>query len=133
MLAVIALFFTALALWYGQQYWRIAIDEATATALSVRAESEAKLGKVVLGDPNRYFASYRYVDASGGEHASRQAISRDLYEALSQGDVPLKVHYSRSHPDLNALDLDGVRWVSIIVAALAAIAWIAALLRITGS
>lgn len=130
MLVAIASVFTALALWYGQLYWRIALDEATTPALSVRSESEVKLGKVVLGDPKRYFASYRYVDANGDEHASRQAISRDLYEALSRGDVPPNVHYSRSHPELNVLDLDSVRWASIILAVVAAVVWIAALVRV---
>ncbi|CAN1722397.1 DUF3592 domain-containing protein [Hyphomicrobium sp. 1Nfss2.1] len=131
MLVAIALLATALAAWYGHTYWLIARDGATAQALAVRPESERKLGKVVLGDPNRYFASYRFFDEGGREHAGRQTISRDLYEGLSQtGDVTLTVHYSRSRPDVNVIDLDAVRWVSIILAALAGVVWIAALLRV---
>lgn len=130
MLVAIALLATGLAAWYGHTYWLIASDGATAQAQSVRPASERKIGKMVLGDPNRYFASYRFVDESGREHASRQTISRDLYEALSQGDVPLIVHYSRARPDVNVVDLDAVRWVSIILAALAGVVWIAALLRL---
>ena len=130
MLVAIALLATGLAAWYGHTYWLIASDGATARALSVRPEVERKLGKVVLGDPNRYFASYRFVDESGREHAARQTISRDLYEAISQGAAPLTVHYSRARPDVNVLDLDAVRWVSIILAALAGVVWIAALLRV---
>lgn len=130
MLMAIALVATALAAWYGHTYWLIVSDGGSAKALSVRPESERKLGKVVLGDPNRYFASYRFIDEGGREHAGRQTINRDLYEALSQGAVPLTVRYSRSRPDVNVVDLDAVRWVSIILAALASVAWIAALLRV---
>lgn len=130
MLAAIALLATLVAAWYGHTYWLVAADGQTTAALSVRPESEPKLGKTVIGDPNRYFASYRYMDESGREHAARQSIGRDLYEALSQGDLPLKVRYSRAHPDVNVLDLDSVRWVSIILAGLAAGMWIVALLRL---
>jgi len=130
MLLAIALLATALAAWYGHTYWLIASDGATTQALSVRPESERKLGKVVLGDPNRYFAGYRFVDASGHEHAARQTISRDIYEAISERAIPLTVHYSRSRPDVNVVDFDAVRGVSIILAALASVAWIAALLRV---
>ena len=130
MLAAIALLFTALALWYGQQYWRIAFDEATAPVVSLRVESEPKLGKIVLGDPRRYVANYRFVDANGGEHAVRQSISRDMYEKLSAGVTPPQVHYSRSNPDLSVLDLEAVRWASIILAVVAAVVWIAALVRV---
>lgn len=127
MLAAIALLFTALALWYGQQYWRIAFDEKTAPVVSLRVESEPKLGKIVLGDPRRYVANYRFVDANGGEHAVRQSISRDMYEKLSAGVTPPQVHYSRSNPDLSVLDLDSVRWVAGILAAFAAMCWVFAL------
>lgn len=130
MLAAIALLLTLLAAWYGQTYWQIVAGGAATPALSVKAEREPTLGKSVIGDPHRYFASYRYIDGSGREHAARQTISRDLYEALSQGDIPLTVHYSRSRPDVNVLDLDAVRWASIILAGLATVAWIAALLRL---
>ncbi len=130
MLAAIALLLTLLAGWYGHTYWQVAADGETAAAFSVRPESEPKLDKMIVGDPNRYFATYRYMDASGREHTSRQSISRDLYEALSQGDIPLTVHYSRSHPEVNVLDLDAVRWTSIILAGLAAVVWLAALLRL---
>jgi hypothetical protein len=95
-LVAVALLATAVAVWYGHTYWQIAVDGATASAMSVKPEAEPKLGKNVIGDPYRYFASYRFVDAFGREHASRQSISRDQYEALSQGDVWLRVHYSRA-------------------------------------
>lgn len=130
MLVVIALCATALAGWYGQRYWRIAADEQVTEALAVNPEAEAKLGKSIVGDPYRYFASYRYIDAGGREHAGRQSISRDLYEALSQGDVPLKVHYSRASPDVSVLDLQTTRWVSLLLAGLAALMWVTAILRL---
>jgi hypothetical protein len=129
-LVAIALLATALSAWYGHTYWQIAADTGTATALSVRPDAEPKLGKTVIGDPYRYFASYRFIDADGREHASRQSISRDLYEALSQGDIPLRVYYSRSHPDVNVIDLDADRWLSLILTVCAASAWLVALRRL---
>lgn len=130
MLVAIALLLTLLAAWYGHQYLLIAADGQMTTALDVKPEREPKLGKNVVGDPDRYFARYRYIDASGREHAARQSISRDLYEALSQGGIALKVRYSRSRPDVSVLDLDAVRWVSIILAGLAALSWLAAIVRL---
>lgn len=130
MLVVIALCATALAGWYGHHYWRIAADEQVTAALAVKPEAEAKLGKSIVGDPYRYFASYRYIDVAGREHAGRQSISRDLYEALSQGDIPLKVHYSRAAPEVSVLDLQTTRWVSLLLAGLAALMWVTAILRI---
>lgn len=131
MLVAIALLITLLAVWYGQQYWRIATDGAATAALSVKPERDPALGKTVLGDPHRYFASYRYVDADGREHAARQIISRDLYESLMQRpDRPLTVHYSRSRPDVNVLDIQAARSVPIILAALAGAIWIAPLVRL---
>lgn len=129
-LVVIAVLATLLAIWYGRTYWLIVADGATAPAVGVTVDRQQVLGKTVIGDPNRYFASYRFVDEGGREHSSRQTVSRDLYEALSQGDIPLQVHYSRAHPDVNVLDLEAARWASLILAALAALAWIAALLRL---
>lgn len=129
-LFAIAVLATLLAGWYGRTYWLIAADGASTAALSVKPEAEPKLGKTVIGDPYRYFASYRFIDANGREHASRQAISRDLYEALSPGDIPLRVHYSRSRPDVHVLDLEAVRWASLILAALAGFMWLIALRRL---
>jgi hypothetical protein len=130
MLVAIAILATLATAWYSGTYWRIAADGATATALSVKPEAKPKLGKNTLGDPYRYFASYRFIDGDGREHASRQTISRDLYEALSRGDIPLRVHYSRSRTDVNVIDLDAVRWASILLAALAAMCWALVFLRV---
>jgi hypothetical protein len=131
MLAAIAIFVTLLAGWYGQHYWRIVTDEATAPAHSVNAERETAVGKTAVGDPHRYFASYQFVDAGGRAHAARQAISRELYDKLVQHrDAPLTVHYSRSRPDVNVLDMDAARTVPIILAALAAALWLAVVVRL---
>jgi hypothetical protein len=129
MLVAIAILATLATAWYGGTYWRIAADGATARALSVKPEAKPKLGKNTLGDPYRYFASYRFIDASGREHSSRQTISRDLYEALSRGDISLRIYYSRAHPEVNVIDLDAVRWLSLILGGIAALCWLAALLR----
>jgi hypothetical protein len=131
MLAAIAIFITLLAAWYGQQYWRIVADGATAPAHSVSAEREAAVGKTVVGDPHRYFASYQFVDADGRTHTQRQSISRDLYDKLAQlNDVPLTVHYSRSRPDVSVVDMDAARTVPTILAALAAALWLAVVVRL---
>ncbi len=129
-LVAIAVLATLLAGWYGRTYWLIAADGTSTAALSVKPEAELKLGKTVIGDPFRYFASYRFIDESGNEHDSRQAIGRDLYAALSRGDIPLRVHYSRAQPDVNVIDVDAVRWASLILAALAALTWAVALRRL---
>lgn len=128
---MIALLATLLAAWYGHRYWQLIADGATAPTRSLKVEHEPALGKTVVGDPHRYYASFEYVDGGGRVHAARQAISRDLYERLARsGETVLTVHYSRSDPGVSVLDIEAARIVPLILATLAVVTWIAALLRL---
>ncbi len=131
MLIAVALLATSLAAWYGQRYWQLAADATTAPADTIKVERLQAPGKTVVGDPFRYYASFAFNDADGRRHTARQSISRSLYNELAQGSAaPVIVHYSRSRPGVNVLDLDALRTVSIVLAIIAAAAWIAALLRL---
>lgn len=131
MLVAIALLATLLAAWYGHRYWQLAADGAVAPAHSVKVEREPVLGKIAFGDPHRYLASYEYVDDDGRVHAARQTISREVYDKLARGsDGSLTVHYSRSSPDVNVIDMQAARIVPLTLGALAAVTWIAALFRL---
>ncbi|MDH4982667.1 hypothetical protein [Hyphomicrobium sp. D-2] len=126
----IALFATVLAVWYGHTYWLILADEGAAKALSVVPESEPKLGKIIVGARERYFARYSFRDESGRLHSARQPISRSRFEALSQGDAWLTVYYSRARPEVSAIDLQAVQQLAVILAVIAALVWMWVIVRL---
>ncbi|MBI1649998.1 DUF3592 domain-containing protein [Hyphomicrobium sulfonivorans] len=126
----IALFASMLAVWYGHTYWLIVADEGSAKALSVTPESEPKLGRIIVGDRERYFARYSFRDGDGRLYTARQAISHSRFEALSQGDAWLTVYYSRARPEVSAIDLQAVQQLAVILAAIAALAWIWVIVRL---
>lgn len=131
MIVGIAIVTSLLAAYYGQQYWQLATDGVTAPALSVKVEQQHALGKVVVGDPYRYYADYTFADADGKVHGARRTISRDLYKRLSgPGSAALTVHYSRARPDVSTLDMRGTRWLPLLLAVIAGVAWIAAAVRL---
>lgn len=132
MLVVIAIVATLAAVYFGGRYWLIAANGATSPAQNVSVELQREnFEKNVFGSANRYYASYTFADASGGEHTAHGRIDRDLYDKLAGGEaVPLTVHYSRSWPAVNVLDMAAARAMALLLAGLAALVWGFALWRI---
>ncbi len=133
MLIALATLLTLLAAYYGWRHRQLAIDGTTAPAISIRAERETVSGKNPTGDPYRYFAVYEFAAADGRVHRARQSIGRGLYDELV-GGVPaaaVAVHYSRSHPEVSALSRHAPRNVAMVLALLAAAAWVGLALRMT--
>lgn len=131
MLVAMAVLATLFAMYYGQRYWQIVADGATAPAVDVKVERQPVVGKNAFGDPWRYYADFRFSDSQGRAHSARQAIGRDLYQALADGGgKPLTVHYSRGRPQVNVLDMQSARYVPLILAGLSAFLWVVALARL---
>ncbi|MFA5898657.1 MAG: hypothetical protein WC829_06040 [Hyphomicrobium sp.] len=134
MIVVTAIATTLLAAYYGHQYWQITAEGISTPALSIKVERQQALGKIVLGDPYRYYADYTFEDSAGKVHSARRTIGRGLYEKLNRPDKGVvAVHYSRARPDVNALDMSSARWLPILLSALAAVIWVAALMRLLRS
>ncbi len=122
---------TLAAGYYGWRYWQLVSDGTATTALSVQLDRRLLTGKDMTGLPYRYSASYTFANQSGKVYTARQAIDRSTYEKLAQraADAPVVIYYSRSNPDVNAINQHASRNVSIILGLIALLGWGVVLVR----
>jgi Protein of unknown function (DUF3592) len=131
LILALALLATLAAGYYGWRYWQLVSDGTGTPALSVQVDRTLMTGKDMTGLPYRYSASYTFSDQRGKVYTARQAIDRSTYEKLAQSaaDAPVVIYYSRSNPDLNAINKHASRNVAIILGFIALLGWGVVLVR----
>jgi hypothetical protein len=117
--------------YYGWRYWQLVHDGTATTAISVDVDRRTITGKNLTSMPWRYAADYTFADASGSVHAGRETIDRGTYDKLAgrAANSPVTVHYSRSRPGVNTLDIGSSRTAALALIGIALFGWVLVLFR----
>jgi len=116
---------TLAAGYYAWRHWQLARDRATTAALTLEVDRRPVTGKNTTGMPWRYTAIYTFFDESGAVRSGRQTIDASRYDELTNrsGDTPVAIYFSRSHPEVNALNPNSSRNVAAILGVIALLGW----------